>query len=66
MEIFNLRKINQLAVRKQYQIAITNRFAALEKINYSSGINRTWGKNYRESEVASSGLYFLSIFFTLR
>ena len=27
---FNLRKLNDLEVRKQYQIEITNRFAALE------------------------------------
>ena len=29
---FNLRKLNDLEVRKQYQIEITNRFAALENI----------------------------------
>jgi len=29
-ERFNLRKLNELEVRKQYQIEITNRFAALE------------------------------------
>jgi len=29
MEKFNLRKQNELEVRKQYQIEISNRFAAL-------------------------------------
>ena len=29
---FNLRKLNDLEVRKQYQIEITNRFAALENL----------------------------------
>jgi hypothetical protein len=29
---FNLRKLNDLEVRKQYQIDITNRFAALENV----------------------------------
>jgi len=29
-ERFNLRKLDELAVRKQYQIEISNRFAALE------------------------------------
>ena len=29
-ERFNLRKLNVLDVRKQYQIEITNRFAALK------------------------------------
>ena len=31
-ERFNLRKLNELEVRKQYQTEITNRFAALENI----------------------------------
>ena len=30
-ERFNLRKLNELEVRKQYRIEITNRFATLEK-----------------------------------
>jgi hypothetical protein len=30
METFNLRKQNELEVRKLYQIEITNKFAALE------------------------------------
>jgi hypothetical protein len=29
---FNLRKLSDLEVRKQYQIEITNRFAALENV----------------------------------
>jgi hypothetical protein len=29
---FNLRKLNDLEVRKQYQIEITNRFAALQNV----------------------------------
>jgi hypothetical protein len=30
---FNLRKLNDLDVRKQYQIEITNRFAAFEDVS---------------------------------
>ena len=30
---FNLRKLNELEVRKQYQIVITNKFAALENLS---------------------------------
>jgi hypothetical protein len=33
VERFTLRKLNKLEVRKQYQIEITNRFAALENIS---------------------------------
>jgi hypothetical protein len=31
-------------VRKQYQIEISNRFAALENLSYSEDINRGWEK----------------------
>jgi hypothetical protein len=30
---FNLRKLNDLEVRKQYQIELTNRFAVLENVS---------------------------------
>jgi hypothetical protein len=40
-ERFNLRKLHELEVRKQYQIEISNRFAALENFSDSEGINRT-------------------------
>jgi hypothetical protein len=32
-ERFNLKKLNDLEVRKQYQIEITNRFAAFENLS---------------------------------
>ena len=37
---FNLRKLNDLEVRKQFQIEITNRFAALENVSEDEEINR--------------------------
>jgi ribosomal protein S25 len=42
VETFNLRKLSELEVRKQYQIKISNRFAALEILNGSKDINRAW------------------------
>jgi hypothetical protein len=39
---FNLRKLNDLEVRKQYQIEITIIFAALEKVSEDEEINRAW------------------------
>jgi hypothetical protein len=42
VEWFNLRKVSELEVRKQYRIEITNRFAALENLNDSEDINRAW------------------------
>jgi hypothetical protein len=41
-ERYNFRKLNELEVRKQYQIEVTNRFAALEKLIDSENINRAW------------------------
>ena len=44
---FNLSKLNDLEVRKQYQINITNRFAALVNLNEDEDVNRTW-ENVKE------------------
>jgi len=38
----NLRKLNKLVVRKQYQIEITNRFTALENLSDDEDMNRAW------------------------
>jgi len=40
VEKFNLRKVNELEVKKQYEIKISNRFAAWENLNDSENINR--------------------------
>jgi hypothetical protein len=39
VERFNLRKLDELEVRKQYVMKISNRFAALENLNDSKDIN---------------------------
>ena len=39
---FNLRKLNEPEIREQYQIEITNRFAALENSDDDEDINRNW------------------------
>jgi hypothetical protein len=44
---FNLRKLNELEVRKKYQIEITNRFAALKNLSDGKDINRAW-MNFKE------------------
>ena len=47
-ERFNLRKLNELEVRKRYQIEITNRFAALGNVENDGDINRAWEDIKRE------------------
>ena len=39
---FNLRKLNELDVWKQYQIKISNRNAALENLSDGKDINGAW------------------------
>jgi len=41
-ERFNLRKLNELGVRKQYQLEITKTFATLENLSDDEDINRAW------------------------
>jgi hypothetical protein len=60
-ERFNLKKLSELEVRKQYQIKISNRFAALENLNVSEDINRAWEiikESIKISAKESLGLYF--------
>jgi len=57
---FNLRKLNETEVRQQYQIEITNRFAALENSNDGEYVNRTWEnikENIQTSAKESLGLH---------
>jgi len=59
---FNLRKLNELEVRKEYQIEITNRFAALENLNDDEDVNRTREnikENIKTSAKESLGLHEL-------
>ena len=58
-ERFNLRKLNELEVWKQYQTEITNRFAALENLSDDEDINRAWEniqENIKTSTKESLGL----------
>jgi len=50
---FNLRKLNELDVRKQYQIKITNRFAAVEYLSDLEDVNMAW-ENIKENSKISA------------
>ena len=47
MERFNLRKLRELKVRKQYQIKISNRLAAWKNLKYGEDMPRAW-KNLKD------------------
>jgi hypothetical protein len=55
VEGFNLRKRSELEIGKKYQIKISNRSAALEKLNDSEDIRvkRAW-KNIKENMKSSA------------
>jgi len=62
VKISNLRKLNELEVRKQYQIKISSRSAALENLSDSKDIHRAWEnikENIKTSAKNSLGLYKL-------
>ena len=62
VERFNLRKLNELEVRKNYQIEISKRFVALEHLNDSEDINRAWDnikENIKTLAKESPSLYDL-------
>jgi hypothetical protein len=52
-ERFNLKKLSELEVRKQYQLKISKRFAALGNLNVSEDINRAW-ENIKENTKISA------------
>jgi len=57
-----LRKLNEPEVREQYQIEITNRFAALENLTDDENVDRTWGnikENIKTSAKESLSLHEL-------
>ena len=45
---FNLRKLNEPEVREQYQIEVTNKFAASENFSGDEDVDRTW-ENIKEN-----------------
>ena len=59
---FNFRKLNEPEVKEQYQIEITNKFAALENLKDDEEVNRTWeniNENIQTSVKESLGLHEL-------
>ena len=63
-EKYNLRKLNELEVRKHYQIGISNRFATLKNLHDSEDINRAWEnikQDIRISAKESLGLHELKL-----
>jgi hypothetical protein len=60
VERFNLKKLSEIVVRKEFQIELSNRFAALENSSVSEDINKAWEnvkQNIRISAKEMLGLY---------
>jgi hypothetical protein len=41
MEMYNLKKLNEVVGKEQYHVEISNRFVALENLDTEVDINRT-------------------------
>jgi hypothetical protein len=52
-ERFNVKKLDEGAVKEEYQVTIRNKFAALENLVDSGDINRAW-YNIRENIKSSA------------
>jgi hypothetical protein len=48
LEKFDLKKLNDVEVKEEYQVEISNRFAALESLDERFDINNTW-KSIRDN-----------------
>jgi hypothetical protein len=60
VEKFNLKILSEMKVRKQFQIELSNRFAALENLNDSEDVNRAWENIKEEIKISAKetlGLY---------
>jgi len=61
-ERFNLRKLNELEVRKRYHTEIKNRFTALENLSDGENRNMAWEnikENIKTSAIEGLGLHQL-------
>jgi hypothetical protein len=53
LERFDLKKLNDVEVKEKYQVEISNRFAASERLDESFDINNVW-ESIRENIEASA------------
>jgi hypothetical protein len=53
MEMFNLKKLNEVEGKELYHVEISNRFAAVENLDTEMCINRAW-KTIREKSKISA------------
>ena len=61
-EKLNLRKLNELEVKKEFQTESTNRFAGLENLSDGEDINKAWEnikENLKTSAKENLGMYEL-------
>ncbi|PNF30195.1 hypothetical protein B7P43_G08421 [Cryptotermes secundus] len=62
MERFNLRKLNELEHKEQYDVEISNRFMALENLDTEVDVNKAWEtirENIKITAKESLGYYEL-------
>jgi hypothetical protein len=65
VEKFKLRNRREREVWEQYQIKISKKFAALEKLNDSEDINKTW-ENTKENTKTSAKTQYRSVGYEMK
>jgi ribosomal protein S25 len=55
MDSFNLMKLNDLKVRRRYQIKNSNKFAALKNLSGKEEINRASKNNKQNIKIMATG-----------
>jgi hypothetical protein len=55
VERFNPKNVSETEVRKEFQIEISNSFAALENLNNSEDRNRAWENIKEHIEISAKG-----------
>jgi hypothetical protein len=62
MRRFNLKNLNNMKVKQEFQVKISNTFAVLENLYNNAGISRTWENirgNMKASVIRDLGYYEL-------
>jgi hypothetical protein len=57
MQRFNLKKLNEGEVEVQYQVAITNKFPAVENLKDNGDINRAWNTIRENIKISVKGSF---------
>jgi hypothetical protein len=53
MQMFNLKKLNEVEGKQKCRVEVSNRFAALEDLNAEVEINGSWGTSTKNNKISA-------------